>query len=218
MHKRLMAMKQSLAAAIESQLCNLGEADAEELGQAIDMLKDLEEALYFCTITEAMNSEKSRGNIEIEYEGHKKNGHSQMNESDHMYYSYPIMYNDGGQTSNGGNGGRSYNDGGSSYMYAQPRDSQGRYMSDGRGGSRNNYYTEPMYERDEREGRSPQNRRMYMEAKGTKDKAAQLRELEKYMQELTSDMVEMIQDSSPEEKQYLEKKISALASKIGQMK
>jgi hypothetical protein len=103
-------------------------------------------------------------------------------------------------------------------MYAQPRDSQGRYMSDGRGDSRNNYYTEPMYERDEREGRSPHNRRMYMEAKGTKDKAAQLRELEKYMQELTSDMVEMIQDSSPEEKQYLEKKISALAAKIGQMK
>ena len=31
MHKRLMAMKQSLAAAIESQLCNLGEADAELL-------------------------------------------------------------------------------------------------------------------------------------------------------------------------------------------
>ena len=59
---------------------------------------------------------------------------------------------------------------------------------------------------------------MYMEAKGSKDKATQLRELEKYMQELTSDMVEMIQDSSPEEKQYLEKKISALATKIGQMK
>ena len=211
MHKRLMAMKQSLATAIESQLCNLGEVDAEELGQAIDMLKDLEEALYFCTITEAMNGEKSQGNVEIEYEGHKKNGHSQLNESDHMYYSYPIMYNDG-------NGGSSHNDGGSSQMYAQPRDSQGRYMSDGRGGSRNNYYTEPMYERDEREGRSPQNRKMYMEAKGTKDKATQLRELEKYMQELTSDMVEMIQDSTPEEKQYLEKKITALASKIGQMK
>lgn len=211
MHKRLMAMKQSLAAAIESQLCNLGEVDAEELGQAIDMLKDLEEALYFCTITEAMNGEKNKGNVEIEYEGHKKNGHSQINESDHMYYSYPIMYNDG-------NGGSPYNDGGSSQMYAQPRDSQGRYMSNGRGGSRNNYYTEPMYERDEREGRSPQNRRMYMEAKGSKDKATQLRELEKYMQELTSDIVEMIQDSSPEEKQYLEKKITALASKIGQMK
>jgi hypothetical protein len=40
--------------AIEGQVCNLQEADCEELGEAIDMLKDIEEALYFCTITEAM--------------------------------------------------------------------------------------------------------------------------------------------------------------------
>jgi hypothetical protein len=40
-----------------------------------------------------------------------------------------------------------------------------------------------------------------MEAKEMqKDKAMQMRELEKYMQELSSDIVEMIQDSSPEEK------------------
>ena len=59
-----MAMKQCLANAIEAQLCNIGEVDSEELGQAIDMLKDLEEALYFCTITEAMNGEgKHKGGI-----------------------------------------------------------------------------------------------------------------------------------------------------------
>ena len=69
------------------------------------------------------------------------------------------------------------------------------------------------------EGRSHISRKMYMEAKEmNKDKAAQLRELEKYMQELSSDITEMIADASPEEKQYLEKKITALASKIGQMK
>lgn len=230
MHKRLMAMKQNLASAIEAQLCNLSEVDCEELGQAIDMLKDLEEALYFCTITEAMNGEgKGKGNVEIEYEGHKKNGHSQMNGNDQMYYGgsqmymgSPMMYADGsngndsssGGSSNGGSSTSYY--GGNDQMYYQGRDSQGRYTS-GRGSSRSDY-SEPMMYRDEREGRSPQNRRMYMEAKGSKDKATQLRELEKYMQELTSDMVEMIQDSSPEEKQYLEKKISALASKIGQMK
>lgn len=68
-------------------------------------------------------------------------------------------------------------------------------------------------------GHSYKNRRMYMEAKEMhKDKAVQLRELEKYMQELTTDIVDMIQDASAEEKQYLEKKISALATKIGQMK
>lgn len=230
MHKRLMAMKQCLANAIEAQLCNIGEVDSEELGQAIDMLKDLEEALYFCTITEAMNGEgKHKGGIEIEYEGHKKNGHSQINGNDQIYYpmysngnnnssqmhsmGMPMMYADGNSEYSSG---QSYY-GGSEPMYYQGRDSQGRYTS-GRGSSRSDYSEPMMMERDEREGRSPMNRKMYMEAKGTKDKASQLRELEKYMQELTSDMVEMIQDSSPEEKQYLEKKISALASKIGQMK
>ena len=72
---------------------------------------------------------------------------------------------------------------------------------------------------DHRDGRSYASRRMYMEAKEMqKDKAIQLRELEKYMQELTQDITEMIGDSTPEEKQYLEKKISALATKIGSMK
>jgi phage regulator Rha-like protein len=53
-----------------------------------------------------------------------------------------------------------------------------------------------------------------MEMKHTKDKAAQMRELEKYMQELTTDMVEMIEDSSPEEKQMLHQKVAELANKL----
>jgi hypothetical protein len=157
------------------------------LGEAIDMLKDLEETLYFHAITEAMKGEGAYGDWPSE---NKKNGYHQYDDS-RMYYggwNPPIMYNDGGRGMNWSN--TNYRD--------------------------TDTYHESMP--DEREGRSHHNRRMYMEAKYTKDKATQLRELEKYMQELTSDMVEMIQDASPEEKQYLEKKISALASKIGQMK
>ena len=57
-----------------------------------------------------------------------------------------------------------------------------------------------------------------MEAKEThQDKTTQMRELEKYMQELAQDMVEMVEDASAEEKQYLSKKISALATKLGQL-
>jgi hypothetical protein len=44
-HERLKHVKESLMAAVESQICQLGEVDAEELGCAIDMIKDLEEAL-----------------------------------------------------------------------------------------------------------------------------------------------------------------------------
>lgn len=46
------------------------------------------------------------------------------------------------------------------------------------------------------------------------DKAKKMKELESYMQELTVDIAEMIEDSSPEERQLIHKKISALASKI----
>ena len=79
-------------------------------------------------------------------------------------------------------------------------------------------YTEREYPyefRDLREGRSPRSRRMYMEAKEThQDKTSQMRELEKYMQELAQDLVEMVDGASPEEKQYLSKKISALSNKL----
>jgi transcription initiation factor IIF auxiliary subunit len=69
--------------------------------------------------------------------------------------------------------------------------------------------------RDSREGRSGETRRMYMEHKSLHaDKTTKMKDLEKYMQELTHDMTEMIEDASPEEKQLLQQKISTLAQKI----
>lgn len=88
-------------------------------------------------------------------------------------------------------------------------------------GDRPIYYNEkefPMDLRDSREGRSPMMRRMYMESKELhKDKEIKMKELDKYMKELSEDLVEMIDDASPEERQLLEKKISALATKISSL-
>ena len=156
MHKRLITMIEKLANCIEPQFDMLEEIDCCELGQAVDILKDLEETLYYHTVTEAMKGEGAYGDWPEETSHNKKKDY---------------------------------------------------------------HLTDDSLIHDECHGRSCMNRKAYLEAKySNKDKATQLRELEKYMQELTTDMVEMIQDSSPEEKQYLEKKISALASKIGQMK
>jgi hypothetical protein len=200
-HEKLQWMKDSLICVVENQLCNLNEVDTEELGEAIDMIKDLEEAIYYCTVTEAMNNPKKEHSWEM-----KKGDHHQENSDSRMYYGYPMMYSDNE---------RNRRDDGTFYM-----DSKGSngMPNSGNGTSNTNYYDDSMA-RDSREGRSPMSRRMYMEAKHTgRDKATQLRELEKYMQELSQDITEMIADASPEEKQYLEKKITALASKIGQMK
>ena len=48
-------------------------------------------------------------------------------------------------------------------------------------------------------------------------KAKQLQELEKYMKDLSSDLVGMIEDASTEEKQYLGNRLSTLAAKITKM-
>ena len=203
-HEKLKWMKDSLICVVENQLCHLDEVDTEELGEAIDMIKDLEEAIYYCTVTEAMNNPKNEKMWEM-----KKSDHHQENGDSRMYYNggYPQMYDDRRRREDG----TFYADSGQSSNASSS--TSGMNSSNGR-----NYYDGPMY-RDEREGRSYNSRRMYMEAKDMKrDKATQLRELEKYMQELSQDITEMIADASPEEKAYLEKKITALASKIGQMK
>ena len=226
MHKRLEHMKETLMCAVEMQLCDLGDVDTKELGEAIDMIKDLEEAIYYCTVTEAM---KGNG-TEMEFEMKKGDHHQEGNGDSRMYYNGPrngmthMPYNDGQMYADDGrrrradgtfyaeNGGRNYAEG---VNYADSGNSGGSETSYSDG---MNYMSGSMY-RDEREGRSYNSRRMYMEAKDMKkDKATQLRELEKYMQELSQDVTEMIADASPEEKQYLEKKITALASKIGSMK
>ena len=54
MEDRLENIKMTLLNAIESEMCDLKSADCKELSEAIDMLKDIEEAMYYCTITKAM--------------------------------------------------------------------------------------------------------------------------------------------------------------------
>lgn len=87
------------------------------------------------------------------------------------------------------------------------------------GGSRGtvmNYTEMPMdMRRDVREGRSPMRRRMYLEGKEMhNDPNSQIKELEAYLQELSTDITEMIKDASPEEKAILRQKMTTLADKI----
>lgn len=65
--ERLKSMKNTLMSQIEAQMGNLQCVDTEELGQAIDMIKDLEEAIYYCTIVEAMNKEEVPQNNNVYY-------------------------------------------------------------------------------------------------------------------------------------------------------
>ena len=72
--EKLKHMKEVLANAVYSELGNLKEADTKELGEVVDMVKDLEEAIYYCTITKAMEEKEKNGN-----------GHN----PEKYYYYYP---------------------------------------------------------------------------------------------------------------------------------
>ena len=217
MHKKMKHMAETLACAVENQLCNLDQADTKELGEAIDMIKDLQEAIYYETITKAMNQKEEEGywdkaQYDEKYFDERYPHHDPYMTKDRdmdrherrMYYpySYNRMYYDGDGRSQSGNNNSNTN-------------------NSSNGNSTRNYSERefPMEMHDAREGRSPKNRRMYMEAKEShQEKSVQFRELEKYMQELSQDIIEMINDASAEEKQYLEKKLTTLASKVSQMK
>lgn len=202
--ERLKMMKESLIGCVQGQIHgNLKEVDSKELGEAVDMIKDLEEAIYYCTITKAME----------EGDKEKKEKHQQQP----MYYPpmYYPYYRDMDRDY-----GRMYYD----EMYYGGRryaDGNGMSMGGNNGGgnssSGSRSFTEkyPVEMRDYREGRSPIMRKSYMESKEMhKDTKTKMHELEKYMQELTQDIVEMIEGATPEEKQMLQQKIATLSSKI----
>ena len=66
--KRLENMKETLMNCVMAQMADLKNVDTKELGEAVDMIKDLSEAMYYCTITEAMQKKEEEPEIrEREY-------------------------------------------------------------------------------------------------------------------------------------------------------
>lgn len=176
------SIKQTLLAQVQAQMAHLECVDAQELGEVVDILKDLEEMCYYHTITEAMHQEYPSEYSRMYYDGYRKS-----REGD--YYDR--------------------------HRSTDWMSSDGRYPDRGRS---HDWRDEGEEMRDHREGRSHKQRKMYMETKELHpDKTKQLQELEKYMKELSDDMVEMISDASAEEKQYLGNRLSALSSKIAKL-
>lgn len=198
--ERLKHVKDTLLCAVESQLGDLEHVDAKELGEVVDMVKDMEEAMYYCSIVKAME-EKKEEEEQFEHFMTKYGPYMQANHRDmdrdqgRMYYGERGMEHGAWAAHNGKD--MSYRMGKEDY---RDHEREGRY---------------PMEIRDAREGKSPISRKNYMESKELHQGVpAQMRELEKYLQELSQDITEMIEDATPEEKAVLQQKLSILASKI----
>ena len=59
--ERLKQMKDALMNCVQSQINgNLDKVDTHELGEVVDMIKDFAQAIYYCTIVEAMEDKEER--------------------------------------------------------------------------------------------------------------------------------------------------------------
>lgn len=203
--EKFKMMKESLMSQIYAQMGNLQNVDTKELGEAIDMIKDLEEAMYYCSIVKAMEESQEEKKYATQYYSPMMANNNGGN--NRMYY-------DGGNSSNGGgnNGGNSGGRSNYSSMYYEDE----RYPLHLQPHEASMYLPAKMQqERDAREGRSPINRRKYMESKSMhKDDMTQRKELEEYMNELSRDIIEMISDATPDQKVLLAQKLNTLASKV----
>ena len=191
--ERLKSIKDNLIAAVQCQ--DISSADAKEMSEVVDMIKDIEEAIYYCTITKAMEEKYPEQSM---YYGGREGGMRRyipyMDYRPEIYrdMDYDRMY---------------YTESG---MAQTP---SGRYSGSV---SQRTKMEAPVRIYDSREGRSGMARRNYMEGKEMHhNQDAQMQELKKYMQELSEDITEMIQDASPDEKLLLKQKLTSLTQKLG---
>lgn len=201
MMEKLCQIKNNLITLVEQQMLNPQQADTHEMGEVIDMIKDLAEACYYGFIVDAMEKTEREevygiGMMDKDY----KKRRYYMNDDyfdDNYYYGIDAMDNRKSSNSKRSTDRMSYMDSDLGYNGSD-------YMGIG-----------AMSEDSKKMGHSPLKRKSYIESKEKHlDQALQMRELEDYAQELTSDLMDMIKDATPEEKQLLQRKIATLATKI----
>jgi hypothetical protein len=202
--------------------------DTKEMGEVADIIKDLAEAEYYAKISKAMDEAEYGEDYDYmgAYDEHERRGYKgqprdskgrymsrrgrRMGYEEPIYMSdmYPMEhYRDMDRMD-----GRMYYTSGS--MGTNSMGSQGQSSNGSSNMSGNRGYSDRM-DRDNREGRSGERRRGYMEAKEKgMDKQSKMKELEEYMKELSSDVTEMINDASQEEKTMLKNKMQVLMQKI----
>ena len=195
----------------EKALCELEKGtenvDTCEMGQVVDMIKDLNEAEYKAVIVKAMkkaDEEKEEYDKMLLRELKEEYGE----DAGRRFYDH-YRYSDGRFAPKGHGTYRGYSE---PYYHMTPemyrdmdRDTQSRM-----------YYTETGMN----ESGYDRAKRTYTETKEMhrgntpEDKKAKMQELERYAKSLTEDVVEMVSDMSDEEKNLLRTKMQILMQKI----
>ena len=74
--ERLKRIKENLVNCVESQINgNMQEVNTKELGEAIDMIKDMSEAIYYCNVSKAMEEREEEEKYSRKYYMESKEMH-----------------------------------------------------------------------------------------------------------------------------------------------
>lgn len=206
--KRMHCMIEKLAECAEKQFDNgIESVDTAEMGQVTDMLKDLAEAMYYRTLTEAMDDSDPEEIMEM-FERYGDGGRRYY---DHYHYSDGRFAPKGRGTYRRGYEGPYWRM--TPEMYKDMQEYRDMDRNTGR-----MYYTEPSMTMSE--SNYDRAKRNYTETKSLhrantpQDKEAKMRGLEDYFKEISSDITGLLSDMTPEERNMLKSKISALATKL----
>lgn len=233
--KNIRCIEEKLAEAIKCEFeKGIDKVNTSEMGKATDMLKYAAEAEYYARIAKAM--EKADSEDEEADKHMLRQLKEQYGEDDGRRYYDNYRYMRTGRFAPKGRGTYMPRSG-----YETPieyhmtpemyREHDPEYYRDMDRDMGRMYYTETgMREntgnpsrtgiRDGREGRSGASRRSYIETKemhpdnSQESKQMKMKELEKYMGELSGDITEMIAGASNEEKTMLKAKLQTLMQKI----
>lgn len=211
MHKMIECLTEKALCELEKGTENV---DTCEMGQVVDMIKDLNEAEYKAVIVKAM---KKADEEEEEYEKIllRELKEEYGEDTGRRFYDH-YRYSDGRFAPKGhGTYRRGYEE--PPYWHMTPeRYHDMEYSRDMDKGNGRMYYTEPAHT----ESRYESAKRAYTESKELhkgnepQDKEAKMRELEKYMKEMSDDLLNLMKGMSQEEMNMAKSKLSVLVSKM----
>ena len=204
MHKMIECLNEKALCELEKGTENV---DTCEMGQVVDMIKDLNEAEYKAVIVKAMkkaDEEKEEYDKMLLRELKEEYGE----DAGRRFYDH-YRYSDGRFAPKGHGTYRGYSE---PYYHMTPE----MYRDMDRDTNSRMYYTETGMN----ESGYDRAKRTYTETKEMhrgntpEDKKAKMQELERYAKSLTEDVVEMVSDMSDEEKNLLRTKMQILMQKI----
>ena len=204
MHKMIECLTEKALCELEKGTENV---DTCEMGQVVDMIKDLNEAEYKAVIVKAMkkaDEEKEEYDKMLLRELKEEYGE----DTGRRYYDH-YRYASGRFAPKGHGTYRGYSE---PYYHMTPE----MYRDMDRDTHSRMYYTETGMN----ESGYDRAKRTYTETKEMhrgntpEDKKAKMQELERYAKSLTEDVVEMVSDMSDEEKNLLRTKMQILMQKI----